>query len=235
MSFCDRMDLVSAPSKPRVSPSEKALSHLSALIARKESLPGKLLPSERKLTTELGVSRVVIRETMKKLEQRGLVRIRHGIGVELLDHPELPVEETINRALPESHDRLQQCAQARQMIEPEIAALAASRTTPSAVKHLGSILEAMQAARNVEDAADLDIAFHDGITELAGNKILTLMLKSVAEIGRISRAITICRVGTERARVQHAKILEAIAAGDSEAARRAMKKHLQAALIDLGF
>jgi GntR family transcriptional repressor for pyruvate dehydrogenase complex len=234
MSFYDRMTAV--PKAPlRVSPSERALSHLSALIDKKDLRQGELLPSERKLMAELGISRVVIRETLKKLEQRGLVRIRHGIGVELLDRPGLPVEETINRALPESHDRLRQCAQARQFFEPEIAAFAATRVTPTAVRKLSGLIESMKTATTVDEAANFDIAFHDAIAELAGNKVLLLMLQSIAEIGRISRAITMCRVGSERACVQHTKILEAIAAGDSESARRAMRKHLESALSDLGF
>jgi GntR family transcriptional repressor for pyruvate dehydrogenase complex len=234
MNFYDRMAFV--PKAPaRVSPSEKALSHLSALIGRKDLKAGELLPSERKLMEKLGVSRVVVRETMKKLEQRGLVRIRHGIGVELLDHPGLPVEETITRALPESRDRLRQCAQARQFFEPEIAAFAATRVTPAAVQKLSGLIESMKTATTVDEAANFDIEFHDAIAELAGNKVLLLMLQSVAEIGRMSRAITLCRVGSERACSQHAKILEAIAAGDSESARRAMKKHLESALSDLGF
>jgi GntR family transcriptional repressor for pyruvate dehydrogenase complex len=218
----------------RPSPSGKALSHLSALIEDKRFKPGDLLPSERQLMERLGVSRVVVREAMKKLEQRGLVRIRHGVGVELLDHPALPVEETISRALPEARDRLLQCTQARQFFEPEIAAFAATRATPAAVKKLAMIADAMKAATDVAQAANFDIAFHDAIAEIAGNKVLLLMLQSVAEIGRASRAIMICRVGTQRAVAQHARILEAIAAGDADEARRAMKEHLDSAVTDLG-
>jgi DNA-binding FadR family transcriptional regulator len=68
---------------------------------------------------------------------------------------------------------------------------------------------------------------------MAGNKVLALMLTSVAELGRLSREHTLREFGVRRAYDFHEKILAAITAGDSAAARHAMKTHLVAALGDL--
>ena len=217
----------------RISPADEVLRQLTLLIESAQLEAGSLLPPERMLATQLGVSRVVVREAAKKLEQRGLVSIRHGIGVVVTNNPALPVQHTLERLLPGDKERLRQCAQARLLIEPELAATAATRATPSGVKKLKAACEAMAANADLTRAAELDIVFHDMIAELAGNKVLGVMLKSVAELGRLSREVTLKRFGVERANGYHARILAAIVAGDPAAARKAMKAHLEAALGDL--
>lgn len=194
---------------------------------------GDLLPAERQLAVQLGVSRVVIREATKKLEQRGLVSIRQGIGVRVVNNSSLPVQGSIYLLMPEEKQRLRQCAQARVLIEPELAAFAAQRPNSH---YLGRMTETQQALLHEQDikkAAILDIEFHEFIAEMAGNKVLALMLTSVAELGRLSREHTLREFGVRRAYDFHEKILAAITAGDSAAARHAMKTHLVAALGDL--
>jgi GntR family transcriptional repressor for pyruvate dehydrogenase complex len=217
----------------RISPADEVLRQLTQLIESAQLEMGSLLPPERELAAKLGVSRVVVREAAKKLEQRGLVSIRHGVGVVVTNNPALPVQHTLERLLPGDKERLRQCAQARLLIEPELAAAAASRVTPSALKKLKAACEAMATNTDWEQAAQLDIAFHDTIADLAGNKVLAVMLKSVAQLGRLSREVTLKRFGVERANGYHARILAAITAGDPAAARKAMKQHLEAALGDL--
>jgi GntR family transcriptional repressor for pyruvate dehydrogenase complex len=217
----------------RISPADEVLRQLTQLIESAQLEMGSLLPPERELAAKLGVSRVVVREAAKKLEQRGLVSIRHGVGVVVTNNPALPVQHTLERLLPGDKERLRQCAQARLLIEPELAAAAALRVTPSALKKLKAACEAMATNTDWEQAAQLDIAFHDTIADLAGNKVLAVMLKSVAQLGRLSREVTLKRFGVERANGYHARILAAITAGDPAAARKAMKQHLEAALGDL--
>ncbi len=217
----------------RISPADEVLRQLTLLIENASLATGSLLPPERELAIKLGVSRVVVREAAKKLEQRGLVSIRHGIGVVVTNNPALPVQHTLERLLPSDKERLRQCAQARLLIEPELAATAATRATPSGVKKLKAACVAMAANADLTRAAELDIIFHDTIADLAGNKVLAVMLKSVAELGRLSREVTLKRFGVERANGYHARIVAAVTAGDPAAARKAMKTHLEAALGDL--
>lgn len=223
------------PTQPlnRVSPADEVLRQLTSLIEQERLATGSLLPPERLLAAQLGVSRVVVREAARKLEQRGLVSIRHGVGVLVTNNPALPVQHTLERLLPTDKERLRQCAQARLLIEPELAAAAASRATTAGLRKLKANCAAMTAETDATEAAALDIVFHDTIADLAGNKVLAVMLKSVAQLGRLSREVTLRRYGVERANGYHARILAAIAAADPAAARKAMKLHLEAALGDL--
>lgn len=217
----------------RIPAAEEVLRRLTVLIEDGRMALGSLLPPERVLAAQLGVSRVVVREAAKKLEQRGLVAIRHGVGVMVTNNPALPVQRTLERLLPLDKERLRQCAQARLLIEPELAATAAVRATPAGIRKLRANCEAMAAEADPAKAASLDIVFHDTIADLAGNKVLAVMLKSVAQLGRLSREVTLKRFGIARATGHHERILAAITSADPAAARKAMKLHLEAALGDL--
>jgi DNA-binding FadR family transcriptional regulator len=213
--------------------SEEVLQRLTTAIEEGHFKTGKFLPAERELAIKLGVSRVVVREAAKCLEQRGLVRIQQGIGVEVVNNPTLPVQHTLRHLMPKDKERLYQCAQARLLIEPELAAVAALNSIPSAVKRLKKIHYFLLEEQKINAAVDRDIEFHEAIADLAGNKVLSLMLKSISELGRLSREVTMKSVGVQKAREHHGKILAAIEAQDAARARNAMKSHLQASLEDL--
>jgi GntR family transcriptional repressor for pyruvate dehydrogenase complex len=224
-----------SPTKPpvRSSPADDALRKLIALIEDGALAIGTFLPAERQLAERWSLSRVVVREAARKLEQRGLVSIRHGIGVEVTNNPALPVQHTLERLLPSDKERLRQCAQARLLIEPELAATAAVRATPKGLRELKANCVALASETDLARSAALDIAFHDAIADLAGNKVLAVMLRSVAQLGRLSREVTLKRFGVARAHGYHVRILAALTAADPAAARKAMKLHLEAALGDL--
>lgn len=193
-----------------------------------------LLPAERQLATQYGVSRVVVREAAKKLEQLGLISIRQGIGVRVINNRSRPIQESFFATVPEEKARLRQCAQARVLIEPELAALAAQNPRRSEfIPDLRTAQDRLRAETDVPHAALHDIAFHEAVADLAGNKVLALMLKSVAELGRLSREVTLRQYGFTRAYDFHETILNAIEAGDAAAAREAMRTHLTAALGDI--
>lgn len=223
------------PTEPpvRSSPADDALRKLIALIEDGTLATGTFLPSERQLAERWSLSRVVVREAARKLEQRGLVSIRHGIGVEVTNNPALPVLHTLERLLPSDKERLRQCAQARLLIEPELAATAAVRATPKGLRTLKANCADLATETDLSRSAALDIAFHDAIADLAGNKVLAVMLRSVAQLGRLSREVTLKRFGVGRAHGYHVRILAAVAVADPAAARKAMKLHLEAALGDL--
>jgi len=213
--------------------SDEVLEKLTIQIADGSFKIGSLLPAERQLAVQLGVSRVVIREAAKKLEQQGLVSIHHGIGIRVTNDRSLQLQQTLNLAVPENRERLRQCAQARMFIEPELAASAAQRAVPSNVCRLQAIHEALVDGSEIEESIRQDMNFHDAVAELAGNKVLGVMLQSVAELGRMSRGLTLAKCGVRLAREQHLRIFSAIATGDAAFARRAMKAHLLSALGDL--
>jgi len=225
----------SAPVLPaRRSSADEVLYALTDAIEKGVYGVGTFLPAERQLATQFGVSRVVVREAAKKLEQRGLISIRQGIGVRVVNDRARPIQDSFYASLPEEKMRLRQCAQARALIEPELAALAAqNQRRAEFLPRLRSTQDRLRDETDIAQAALLDIAFHEIVAEMAGNKVLSLMLASIAELGRLSREHTLKEYGVRRAYDFHETILAAIEAGGAEAARHAMKTHLAAALGDV--
>jgi GntR family transcriptional repressor for pyruvate dehydrogenase complex len=192
------------------------------------------LPPERQLAADLGVSRPALREAIKRLEIQGLLASRHGVGVQVVDQPHTPVQAALERVLPSPAERVRQFTAARRLIEPELAALAAENAKASDLKALRASHDrftAPDAAPAAAVAADLD--FHRLIARASGNRVLALMIASMAPLESVAREATLHRVGLAAARRQHAAILAAIAARDGAAARAAMLAHLDAAFASV--
>lgn len=188
------------------------------------------LPAERDLSQQLGVSRPALREAIQRLEIQGLLEVKHGIGVRVVDNPNAPVRATLLRALPDFEQRLQQFAEARVLIEPELARRAAAHITTEGRRRLRSLMTQMDdAGAQVDSAVRADLEFHRCIADLAGNRVLALMTGSMAELEEETRRITLTRVGVAVARSQHQRIADAIASGAAPAAHAAMLAHVLAA------
>jgi GntR family transcriptional repressor for pyruvate dehydrogenase complex len=151
----------------------------------------------------------------------------------VINNPTLPVQHILMHLMPKDKERLRQCAQARLLIEPELAAGATLNSTPGALLRLRKIHQLLIEEQEIDKAVERDIEFHEAIADVAGNKVISVMLKSITELGRLSRQVTIKRDGVRMAREHHAQILSAIAARDAGKARNAMKKHLQATFEEL--
>lgn len=191
------------------------------------------LPPERQLAVELGVSRPALREAIKRLENQGLLAARHGVGVQVVDQPEAPIQAVLERALPSPTERIRQFTAARQLVEPELAALAAIRLTKGPGDRLASIHDRFCAAADLDAALVADLEFHRALASLSGNRVLELMIASMAPLETDSRRVTLGQVGLAQARRQHGRILAAVLARDPDTARRAMETHLRAAAASL--
>jgi len=188
------------------------------------------LPGERTLSADLGVSRTSLREAIQRLEIQGLLEVRHGIGVRVINNPQLPVRATLLRELPDFDQRLRQFSEVRVLLEPEIARRAAERMTDEERERLASLQEQMRAAGDdTDEAVRADLDFHRFLAEVAGNRVLALMLASIADLEEEARRITLVRVGLVAAYEQHRRIALAVVAGDGEAAYAAMAAHVIAA------
>jgi GntR family transcriptional repressor for pyruvate dehydrogenase complex len=201
---------------------------------RQDYAGAEWLPPERELSGRLGVSRPALREAIKRLEIEGLLASRHGVGVEVVDRPHAPVQSALERLLPAPADRLRQFTAARRVIEPELAALAAAHARPSDRRDLQAAhARFVAAAATPGPAVAADLDFHRAIARASGNQVLALMIASMSPLEADSRRVTLGQVGHATAARQHARILEAITAGDGPAARGAMLAHLEAALRSL--
>lgn len=195
---------------------------------------GESLPGEPSLCEEFGVSRIVIREALQSLQQRGLVVIRQGHGTVVAPRGQWnPLDEDVLDARIRHDDSmtvLDNLIHVRLALECELAGTAAVQRTDEQVAALRDLLDEMGAA--TDDAARyaaLDLEFHDKVMQLSGNDV------GRAIVGRIhghARASTRYLEGDatadhlRHAQTGHAAIAAAIEARDSQAARDAMGAHI---------
>jgi DNA-binding FadR family transcriptional regulator len=194
-----------------------------------EYASGELLPSEREISSRLGLSRSVVREALGRLASLGLVRTVHGSGTRVEAPTARQVALGYRRLLHRPDYRLADLAAVRLPLETTIAELAAQRRTDA---HLAQ-LEGTQAVlgnsrRSLEAHVKADLEFHVGLADATGNPIFALVLSPMQQLLIESRRQTLGRYGSEIAHQHHARILAAVAAGDAQAASRAMQDHLEA-------
>lgn len=194
---------------------------------------GSWLPAERKLAEDMGVSRTVMREAMRHLQSEGMIRIQHGKGVLVVNEAHGSFSKAINRIIPDDVSRLRQLVEARLIVEPEVAALAAIRATRSRRNALREIQESFACVEDAELGVELDMAFHSEIALAAGNSVILVMLEACAQISRKSRLLTLSAYPVTTAIEHHRGILEAIVDGNERLARRRMKRHVLHASSDL--
>ncbi|MDZ4287717.1 MAG: FadR/GntR family transcriptional regulator [Prosthecobacter sp.] len=212
---------------------EKVCRQLTLAIRQEKSGSPDLLPPERELAVQFGVSRPVVREAMKRLELQGLLEVRHGIGTRVVNRLHAPLNGSITLLIDDAHARLNQSLEVRAALEPEVARLAAERITAATRKQQRAAHRKLVEAKELGEAIEADIEFHRALAQASGNEIFELVLNSMADLGRVSRQATMSVAGAEVARTHHARILEAVVQGHAKAAELAMRQHIQAAITDL--
>jgi DNA-binding FadR family transcriptional regulator len=212
---------------------EEVCRQLAKLIRGGDAGEERWLPGERSLAEQLGVSRTVVREATKRLEQQGMLEIQHGNGIKVVDRLHRPLNESLALLLPDVAERLLQLNETRLSIEPDAAALAAERATQPQLEELRRIHSELESAPDSAAAITADLAFHRAITDASGNLIFRLVLESLGDLGRASRKRTIGSIGKQTAIEHHARVLAAIERRDPAAARKAMHAHILAAGKDM--
>jgi GntR family transcriptional regulator, transcriptional repressor for pyruvate dehydrogenase complex len=194
---------------------------------------GSKLPTEAAVMAEFGVSRTVVREAISHLQAAGTVQTRHGIGTFVVGLGEGGAFHIGQQRLQTLRDVIA-VLELRIGIETEAAALAAHRRTP---EDLGAMRQALAAFTSAvaegRDAVGADFQFHLEIARATRNEHFVELLGTLGA-GIIPRA----RLESgeppsaergaylERVNAEHESILDAVAAGDAEAARAAMRTHL---------
>jgi DNA-binding FadR family transcriptional regulator len=188
------------------------MEELIARIAAGTYAAGSMLPKEERLAEQLDVSRGVVRECIRALEERGVVRVRHGRGAtvlparawDLLD----PTVFAAVHAGPGGRRLAAEAAEARAIVLGEAAALAAGRAGPEGVRALTAAVEAIETAPD-DGVAAAGLAFERALLDAAGNRLLARVAAALAELAPPGGG------GSYRA------VLDAVAAGDAAGARAA--------------
>lgn len=208
--------------------------HLKQLIANGTLQPGHQLPSERELQSQLGVSRLPLREALARLQALGLIRIRHGKGafVERTASPSALSDVLIALFPHQDQTRLRDLVEARGLVESEVSALASQKATMAQLNALEKNLQDNAGAVNEpEEFADLDYSFHHELATIAGNSFLLLMHEALGPHIR-SFLLTYARTREDRqkAHQRNLALLTAIRSGDPKVASQMARDHLQPCL-----
>lgn len=203
---------------------------LAAAIDAGEFAPGDRLPGERDLARRLEVSRSSLREALSTLELEGRVEIRMGSGVYVRQrHGRGAARPTASAGSASPFDVLR----ARRLVEAEAAALAARHATPAQLRAIEQAFERLSADMRANRAhSEGDRLFHERIAQASGNTALAMVVAQLWSARRdpLATRIEALFVTGRRRRDnigEHRRILDAIRAGDSPAARRAMREHLR--------
>jgi GntR family transcriptional repressor for pyruvate dehydrogenase complex len=208
---------------------EQIVQQIEESILKGELKQGTQLPAERDLAKQFGVSRTAVREAIKALQEKGLVDALPGRGTFVTNGTFHSMRRSLDQIIRSGEtDGGAYLVEVREILEPEIAALAAFRATDQDLAAMKDAVEVMNQAGQDSDAfIEADLDFHLALAEAAGNPIVLSLIDSIVGLLREQR-LRIFRIegGPERGQHHHKRILDAIQRRDTQGARAAMEAHL---------
>jgi GntR family transcriptional repressor for pyruvate dehydrogenase complex len=209
---------------------DKAIARIRELIQSGELPPGAKLPPEQQLSSDLGLSRNLMREAVKALVVARVLEIRRGDGTYVTSlEPELLLEGLGSAVELLRGDKLLELTEVRRLFEPVATGLAAGRVDEADLARIKHHLDAMTRAReDVELLNEHDAAFHRAVIAATGNSTLVSLLEGISGRtvrARVWRGLVDDDAGS-RAIAEHRAIYAALAARDSALAQAAALIHV---------
>ncbi len=206
-------------------------------IDERRLVPGDRLPSERDLAELLQVSRPSVREAVTALEVEGRLKVIHGRGV-FVAEPE--TSRRLRVSLARHHHDLSELFMMREALEVPATTWAAEKQDARALREVQEAFDALELAwqgdqpggqladPDDDELGRLDAAFHLAIVRASGNRFMEQVQGLLSEMMRTSMSTTLPVPGrARRSRIEHARILAAVLAGDAAAAGRAARAHIR--------
>ena len=214
------------------------VEELAQLIISGTCGEGDVLPTEPALCEQFGFSRTVIREGLKLLEERGLVRVEQGRGTTVQPRSSWDLLDPVVLQIALEHDDmslLDDLISIRRVLEREMAAEAASQLTAGELAELGAIADGMEASYGDYDRfREFDNAFHAIIMRASGNEIGLTIVRVIHRHGGATAPLAAgaARPALKRTVAEHRAILEALAAGDGALAGERISEHIKARWVE---
>jgi DNA-binding FadR family transcriptional regulator len=212
------------------------VSDLVEAIVTGQVQPGTLLPPEGPLAEQFGVSRTVIRESVKRLEEKGLVTVAQGRGTQVTPFGAWNVlDPVVLSALIDNDDSLgvlDELSAVRASLESSMAGEVAAARTEEQLGRLQRSFEVMRESSADSDSfRSADIVFHYTVMELSGNRLAENIAKNLFKRAlESSRYQGIDPQGAfEMTLDEHSNVLTAIELQDVAAAQAAMRQHIERA------
>ncbi len=198
-------------------------------IGSGEIEPGAALPPESLLCETYGVGRSVVREALQALDAKGFIIVRQGSVASVAPRYKWHVLDSEFLDVNSGEEFFALLQEARELLEPRLASIAAGRATPEAIAEMVDLNRRLAVTKHSPtEHAELDIAFHDAIARATENSILVSLHGSITGLGQRSRSASAAVPGAiDRAVFWHQHIVEAITAGDAVGASAAMHLHLR--------
>ena len=207
---------------------EEVAKQIERLILKKLR-PGDKLPSERELAELLRVSRGSIRDAIRSLELMGLVEPRQGTGTIVRAVSTESLVNPFANALKRRKELVTELLDFRKMLEPPLAARAATHASAEDISEMEEILqrqEEKQDQGNVASAEDAE--FHYSIALASGNSVVLKVIDTLMDLLRETRENSLQVLGrSQKSLAGHRRILAAIKRHDAEAAKAAMRRHIE--------
>lgn len=204
------------------------VEYIQEMIRGGEFRVGGRIPPERSLARRFGVSRNCIRQAIQALSEKGILESRRGAGTYVCAPDRTVPIDSLTPPVEIQKDLVRDIIQFRIMLEPQIAALAATRITSEELDRL-KIIVCDQDRRNLagDDDASLDAEFHLLLAKASRNRIVQRVVGMMNEIINESRSEPLQSEERRRASViGHIRIIDAMEKGDPRMACQAMKDHL---------
>ena len=213
---------------------EAVAEQLMALIAKGQLKPGDRLPTEPELMAQFGVGRSTLREAVKSLVVAGLLETRRSAGTFVSESYTDFLSQRLNWGMVFSKQELRHIIDVRCALEEQAVALAAEFATDQQKARLSDLVDTIsQQGIEPEQAVENDIAFHVGIAEASNNPLLLNLILNLRQVlhGYIKSGYTRrgyeSQVNAEEMANLHRPILQAILAGQPDAAKQAMHTHFE--------
>lgn len=192
---------------------------------------GQKLPSEQELATGFGVSRTVVRESIKLLEERHLVSVRNGEGVYVEKPQNDALAEVLRRIILMDSIDSEKIYELRLILEPAACGMAARNCAghPEAFSRLEELFhDTVQYRDDKEKRVQNDLEFHVEIARLSGNPILLCFVNAIRQmIATLMDTAVSTADGNDLGVQYHQRILQVLKSGDEAEAFRAMESHLK--------
>lgn len=203
------------------------------LIRERALMPGDRLPTARELAETFAVATPTMREALRKLQATGVIDIRHGSGIYVLRAEQRLVVANPSYGDLETHTILQ-ILDARLLVEPHLAELAARNIDADRLAAIGRVVERAAGETRLRDYLESNVQFHTLVARASGNLVLAQIIESLielysVELDQVDPNLLLVD-GRTADNAVHQEIYAALADGDAKAAFDAMSRHLQAAV-----
>jgi GntR family transcriptional regulator, transcriptional repressor for pyruvate dehydrogenase complex len=204
--------------------SDDVVDHLTELFISQQLKPGDRLPSERELAEQFGVSRTVVRESIKILEEKGMLDCRQGAGTYVLGITNQGIVESFTLYLQSDYNRYLELMEMRDILDVEVVGRLAKSASPEEIAVFRHHLDRMgELLDQPAEFAVEDVAFHLAFYHAMHNSVLMSIVQPILSLLETAMRITVDAPGSsERSYRRHVTLMECIEAHDSDAARRTM-------------